>query len=82
MNQGAFDEWMDRALELSRQTILPKRRAEVQALREEDYWRGEIDDELGLSPSTVSEHFREIDALLEEAWAAAELIPPDPATKQ
>lgn len=50
------DDWQDRADELTAETVLSKRQADVRALSEAGLPRQDIADELGISINTVDEH--------------------------
>jgi len=52
-------------------TVLSRREAEVQALKEAGQTHKQISEELDLSKSTVDEYSRRINDRLQRAWATA-----------
>lgn len=54
------EEWTERADDLSQNTVLSQRQADVQALSEQGCTRQEIADELEISINTVDEHRQDI----------------------
>lgn len=63
------DETRDRISTLAETTVLSRREAEVQALKEAGYTHEEIGDDLGLSKSTVDEYSRRINDRVQRARA-------------